>query len=232
MSLKCAIELGIPDTIYNYGQPMPLSNLIDSLKIHPSKTSFIHRLMRILIHSDFFATEKVADKYLEEVGYVLTDSSMLLLKDNPFSIRPFLLVTLDPILTNPWHKLSTWFQDDNPTPFETKHGIMFWKYAGHVPKLNELFNDAMANDARLVSELLLDEKCKGVFEGLESLVDVGGGTGTFAKAIAKSFPQLECTALDLPHVIAGLEESENLKYVGGDMFDVIPPSDVILLKVI
>ncbi|RYR46814.1 hypothetical protein S245_023567 [Arachis hypogaea] len=229
MSLKCAVELGIPDAIHNYGQPMPHSKLIASLQIHPSKTSFIYRLMRILIHSGFFATKNGADKDLE-VSYVLTDSSMLLLKGNPISIRPFLLLTLDPILTNSWHKLSTWFQSDNPTPFETEHGIMFWRYADHEPKLNELFNDAMASDARLVSNLLLNDKWKGVFEGLESLVDVGGGTGTVAKAIAKSFPGLECTVLDLPHVIAGLEGSENLKYVGGNMFEVIPPSNAILLK--
>ncbi|MED6196861.1 putative O-methyltransferase 3 [Stylosanthes scabra] len=231
MSLKCAVELGIPDVIYNYGQPMPLSKLIASLKIHPSKTSFIYRLMRILIHSGFFATNKnVDDKDLEE-SFILTDSSVLLLMNNPLSIRPFLLlVMLDPILTNPWHKLSTWFQDDNPTAFETEYGIMFWRYASNVPKLNELFNNAMASDARFVSKLLVDEKCKGVFEGLESLVDVGGGTGTLAKTIAKSFSQLECTVFDLPHVIAGLEESENLKYVGGDMFDVIPPCNAVLLK--
>ncbi|XP_057726105.1 trans-resveratrol di-O-methyltransferase-like [Arachis stenosperma] len=229
MSLKCAVELGIPDAIHNYGQPMPLSQLIASLPIHPSKSSYIQRLMRILIHSGFFTTKNVANDD-HKVGYVLTDSSMLLLKDNPLSVTPFLLGMLDPILTKPWHKLSTWFQSNNLTPFETEHGEMFWAYACHEPKLNEFFNDAMASDARLVSKLLLDDKCKGVFEGLESLVDVGGGTGTVAKDIAKAFPQLECTVLDLPHVVADLERTGNLKYVGGDMFEAIPPSNAILLK--
>ncbi|MED6129494.1 hypothetical protein PIB30_108530, partial [Stylosanthes scabra] len=230
MSLKCAVELGIPDAIHNYGQPMPLSKLIALLPIHPSKTSFIQRLMRILIHSGFFATKNVPNDDYDEVEYVLTDSSMLLVKDNPLSLRPYLLFNLDPILTKPWHKLSTWFQSNNPTPFEIEHGAMLWEYASHVPKLNEIFNDGMASDAQFVSKLLLDDKSKSVFEGLKSLVDVGGGTGTFAKAIAASFPRLECTVLDLPHVVAGLEGSENLKYIAGDMFEVIPSSDAILLK--
>ncbi|MED6137354.1 putative O-methyltransferase 3 [Stylosanthes scabra] len=208
---------------------MPLSKLIASLPIHPSKTSSIQRLMRILIHSGFFATKNVANDDCE-VEYVLTDSSMLLLKNNPLSMKPYLLAMLDPILTNPWHKLSTWFQSNNPTSFEIEHGMMFWDYACHVPKLNEFFNDAMASDARLVSKLLVDDKCKGVFEDLESLVDVGGGTGTLAKAIAKSFPHLDCIVFDLPHVVADLEGSENLKYIAGDMFEVIPPSNAILLK--
>ena len=230
MSLKCAVDLGIPDAIHNYGQPMPLSKLIASLPIHPSKSSFIHRLMKILIHSGFFSTQNVTHNELE-VGYVLTDASILLLKDNPLSVTPFLLAMLDPILTKPWHQLSTWFKNADPTPFETEHRMTLWEYAGRVPKLNLLFNDGMASDARLITSLVLDDKCKGVFKGLGSLVDVGGGTGTVAKAIAKSFPQLECIVFDLPHVVAGLEGSENLKYVGGDMFEAIPPSDAILLKV-
>ncbi|XP_015931888.1 trans-resveratrol di-O-methyltransferase-like [Arachis duranensis] len=128
MSLKCAVELGIPDAIHNYGQPMPLSQLIASLTVHPSKTSSIQRLMRILIHSGFFTTKNVANDD-PEVGYVLTDSSMLLLKENPLSVTPYVLAMLDPIFTKPWHKLSTWFQSNNPTPFEIEHGEMFWAYA-------------------------------------------------------------------------------------------------------
>ncbi|MED6192732.1 hypothetical protein PIB30_012902 [Stylosanthes scabra] len=118
-------------------------------------------------------------------------------------------------------------------PFETEHGIMFWDYASRVPKLNLLFNDVMARDAALVSSLLLgDEKWKGMFEGLQSLVDVGGGTGTMTRAIAKSFPEMSCVVFDLPHVVAGFQgnDDENLKYVGGNMFEAIPPCDAILLK--
>ena len=89
----------------------------------------------------------------------------------------------------------------------------------------------MASDARLATSVMI-QKCKNVFEGLNSLVDVGGGTGTAAKAIAKVFPKLECTCFDLPHVVNGLESDlVNLKYVGGDMFKAISPADAVVLKV-
>ncbi|KAK7321405.1 hypothetical protein VNO77_32024 [Canavalia gladiata] len=228
MSLKCAVDLGIPDVIHNYGQPMPLSDLISSLPIHPSKRHCIYRLMRILINSGFFSQHNLTENELE-VEYVLTDASILLLKNNPFSATPFLHAMLDPILTNPWNEFSNWFKNSDTTPFETAHGILFWDCAGREPKLNHLFNDGMASDARLVSSLVI-EKCKEVFAGVESLVDVGGGTGTMAKAIAKSFPHLECTVFDLPHVVAGWQGSEKLKYVEGDMFEAIPPADAIMLK--
>ncbi|XP_072055354.1 trans-resveratrol di-O-methyltransferase isoform X3 [Arachis hypogaea] len=234
LSLKCAVELGIPDAMHNYGKPMPLSQLIASLPIHPSKTSFIHRLMRILIHSGIFTTENVTNDNNEvESGYVLTDSSMFLLKNNPFSVTSLMLFSLSPVTIKPWHHLSDWFKNDDLTAFGTAHGMTFWEYTDSVPEYGQSFNDGMASDSRFVSSLLLDDKCKGVFEGLESLVDVGGGTGTVAKAIAESFPNLKCSVFDLPSVVAGLQGTDNLEYIAGDMFvDPIPPSHAILLKVI
>ncbi|XP_057450654.1 trans-resveratrol di-O-methyltransferase-like [Lotus japonicus] len=228
MSLKCAIDLCIPDIIHNYVQPMPLSKLIASLPIHPSKTKSIFRLMRILTNSGFFIQHNVTENELE-VRYELTDASRLLIKDHPFSMSSSLHCILDPILTEPWYQFSTWFKNEDPTPFYTKNGMSFWEYFSHNPKHRHRFNDAMASDTRLVSSAVM-EKCKGVFKGLETLVDVGGGTGTFAKAIAKSFPQLECIVFDLPHVVSGLQGSENIKYVGGNMFEAIPATDSILLK--
>ncbi|KAJ4729722.1 O-methyltransferase [Melia azedarach] len=201
MSLKCAIQLGIPDVINKHGKPMTLNELVTALPIHPTKIRCVYRLMRILIHSGFFAGQ--------EEGYVLTNASQLLLKDNPLSVTPFLMAMLDPILISPWQKLSTWFQNDDPTPFDTAHGMTFWDYAGHEPKLNHFFNDAMASDARLATSVVI-HKCKDVFQGLNTLVDVGGGTGTVAKSIAKAFPDMECIDFDLPHAV--------------------PPADAVLLK--
>ena len=127
--------------------------------------------MRILVHSGFFGVQKLDEDDGEE-GYILTDASRLLLKDNPLSVTPFLLAMLDPTLNQPWHHLSTWFQNDDRTPFKTANGMAFWEYAGHNTRLNNLFNDAMESDTRLVTSVVM-EKCKGVFERLESLVDDG-----------------------------------------------------------
>ncbi|CAK9316187.1 unnamed protein product [Citrullus colocynthis] len=223
MSLKCAIQLGIPDAINSHDpNPMPLSLLVSTLQLHPNKTQFIYRLMRLLTHSDFFV--------IHEEGYMLTNSSRLLLKDNPCAVSPFLLSMLEPAMVEPWQFLSIWFHTNDRTPFETAHGKPFWEYLGNKPKDGDAFNAGMGGDARLVMSVLL-EKHKDVFEGVGSVVDVGGGTGTMAKAIAKAFPQIECIALDLPQVVADLKtDLPNFKYVEGDMFKVIPPADALFLK--
>ncbi|XP_073313746.1 trans-resveratrol di-O-methyltransferase-like [Primulina huaijiensis] len=229
MSLKCAIELNIPDIIKNHGKPMTLSELICALPINKAKSHCIHRIMRVLVHSKFFIKVDTKNENKQNEGYWLTPSSKLLLKDSPWCVSPFLLLILDPILMKPCNSISEWLADDRVTAFETTHGLMFWEQAKTVTGMNELFNEAMAGDARFVS-CVMHKEFERLFEGVESLVDVGGGTGTMAKAIADAFPEMKCTVLDLPHVVSGLEGVSNLNYVGGDMFTEIPTADVVLLK--
>lgn len=229
MSLKCALQLGIPDIIHNHGQAMTLSDLVEALPINNIKAKrqdCIYRLMRILIHAGFFIQE--------EEGYLLTPISRLLLKDEPnLSMIPFVQVILDPIMMDPWHHLSQWIQNggdvDQPTPFATTHGKPIYEYTRDDAKFNCLLNEAMASDTGLIAGVLT-ERCKGVFEGLKSLVDVAGRTGTLAKAISNEFPELKCYVFDLPHVVEGLEGSNNLSYIGGDMFKSIPSADAVVLK--
>uniref|UniRef100_M1DBX9 O-methyltransferase 3 n=1 Tax=Solanum tuberosum TaxID=4113 RepID=M1DBX9_SOLTU len=56
----------------------------------------------------------------------------------------------------------------------------------------------MASDSRLVVSVVI-ENCKAVFEGLKSLVDVGGGIGIVAKVIADAFLEMNCIIFYLPH---------------------------------
>ncbi|XP_023548392.1 probable O-methyltransferase 3 [Cucurbita pepo subsp. pepo] len=231
MALKCAVQLRIPDAISHHGQPMTLPQLVSSLQVDPQKSQHIHRLMRILAYAGFFLIhEPSKEGDDQEVAYSLTNSSLLLLEHNPLTLSPFLLSMLDPVLVDPWQFISTWLRSDRDrTPFETAHGKQFWEHMGGKPKDGMVFNAAMASDARLVTSVLLG-KYKSVFEGVELLVDVGGGTGTVGQAIAEAFPQMQCVVFDLPQVVADLKGSHNLMFVEGDMFQQIPPAGAILLK--
>ena len=241
MSLKCVIELGIPDIIHSHGQPMTLSKLISSLpNIHPSKAQCLHRLMRILVHAGFFSSQKGnkaqphkqnQDQEEEEEQYSLSLSSSLLLKDSSLRMTEFFLTKSLPEIMNRMHHLSAWLQSDDATVYEMSDGMTLWDFLARDTRDTLIFNEAMASDSKLISKVVLDE-CREVFEGLKSFVDVGGGTGTMARAIADVFPEIKCTVFDLPRVVAGLQGTNNLEFVGGDMFsDPIPPADAILLKV-
>ncbi|KAK1412125.1 hypothetical protein QVD17_33121 [Tagetes erecta] len=229
MSLKCAMELQIPDIIDRHGSPMLLSELVEALGVKQERTQFVCRLMRVLVHSGFFVKQSVSTTRGADEGYLLAPASRLLLNEDPLSIRPFVLAMLHPIMMDPWQDMSKWFQNDDLTPFHTTHGTSLWGPFVQEPKLNKLFNDSLTNDSRLVMSVVL-EQCGSVFQGLDSIVDVGGNTGTVAKAIAKAYPNIRCICFDAPQVVNGLVGSNNLTYVGGDMFEAIPNAHAILIK--
>ncbi|OAY33981.1 hypothetical protein MANES_13G140500v8 [Manihot esculenta] len=225
MALKCAVQLGIPNAVNSHGKAMTLSELVAALPVHPTKTHHFYRLMRLLVHMGFFTLEKTAD----QEGYLLTPASRLLLKNNPLNTSSYVFFVLDQVLLETFNCMSNWFQKDEPNPFVTVFGEPLWEYASHEARVNNLFNGAMSNDSSLIGKAVV-VKCKEVFQGLNSLVDVAGGTGNMAKAISDAFPNLKCTVLDLPHVVADLEGNKNLNFLAGDMFKAVPPADAILLK--
>ncbi|GAY66225.1 hypothetical protein CUMW_247030 [Citrus unshiu] len=151
----------------------------------------LSELMRLLVHSGCFNKTKVNG---QEEAYGLTASSTLLIKENPTS-------------------LSSWFKGTELTLWGTVHGIKFWEFLNQNPGINQRFNEAMASDSEIMTSFVVKAECKQIFEGLGSLVDVGGGNGSFSRIISEAFPGIKCTVLDLPHVVANLPETDNLKYI-------------------
>ncbi|EMS45261.1 O-methyltransferase ZRP4 [Triticum urartu] len=140
---------------------------------------------------------------------------------------------VDPNLTAPFSGMSAWFMDDEQPRsfFEMHHGEDMWDMAAREAALSRTIGDGMTDDSRFVVEVLLREgRARDVFSGVRSMVDVGGGTGTIAKAIAAAFPHVECSVLDLPHVVAEAPAGGEVRFIEGDMFEHIPPADAVLLK--
>ncbi|KAF5943829.1 hypothetical protein HYC85_017906 [Camellia sinensis] len=86
----------------------------------------------------------------------------------------------------------------------------------------------MASDSRIMG--LVIRNCEAVFVGLNSLVDVGGGTGIIAQIISEAFPSIKFIVFDLPHVVENLPEGKNLNYVEGDTFQSFPSANAIFFK--
>ncbi|KAL7593111.1 hypothetical protein Lser_V15G32324 [Lactuca serriola] len=234
MVLGCALELGIPDIIHDHQKPITLQELVSKLNISVEKTLHLKRLMRLLIHSNFFSVAKFHDEEGEDEkeGYVLTVSSKMLLKNNSSpnipNLLPFASLMVDHVYVSTFQSLGRWFNRNELNAFETAHGTHIWEFADKNPRFNQLFNDAMASNSEMMK--LVVKENKEIFEGVDSLVDVGGGNGANAKILLEAFPHLKCTVFELPHVIADMVDTKNLKYVGGDMFHSIPSADAIILK--
>ncbi|CAL1352335.1 unnamed protein product [Linum trigynum] len=243
MTLQCAVEMEIADAIQGHGEPLSLEGLATALDISLAKAPFLSRLMRMLVHLGYFFF--VQEDGEGPHGYSLAPLSRLLLKDSPFNARSFVTCMSHPNMVDPWRHMTTWFRSDDggdkpppSSPFALAHsGKKLYDVCSADPAYGELLAKALAGDSWMFSRALVG-KCKDTFQGLGSLVDVGGSTGTTAKAIAEAFPGIHCTVFDLPHVVAAAEEEgrrskhpSNLDFVAGDMLaDNIPPADALLFK--
>ncbi|KAL4374308.1 hypothetical protein HN51_008105 [Arachis hypogaea] len=230
MCVKWAIDLSIPNIIHNrHSHSISLSDLVSALNAPPPKTQYVQRIMRLLTHDGIFAV--VVNEESKEEEYVLTPTSELLVKGTDHCVSAMAEYIINPTTVGFYNYLAKWTCDEKgQTTVETALGSSagYWDFIHENPKELKIFNDGMESDSNVVRFALRD--CKSVFEGLDSLVDVGGATGNTAKIICEAFPKLKCRVLDLPHVVAGLPETENLKFFGGSMFDFIPHADAILFK--
>ncbi|CAN6230762.1 unnamed protein product [Urochloa humidicola] len=230
MALRSAIKLGIPTAIHRCGGAASLSELHTHLPVPASKFPCLSRLiMKLLVLSEIFREGEAG-------AYCLTPVSRLLVEDDEDQTC---LSQFTALATSPFHfgasqRLPEWLKKEDDaaveTPFMMAHGAGFYGYTGRDLEFGKLFNEAMGADSRFVAEIVVRE-CGEVFAGLTSLVDVGGGDGTTAKAIAKAFPHVRCSVLELPQVLADtMPEDSTVVFIAGDMMESVPPADAVLLK--
>ncbi|KAE8008841.1 hypothetical protein FH972_005314 [Carpinus fangiana] len=176
--VKCAIELEIADVIESHGSPMTLSELSSALACASSP---LYRIMRFLMHRGIFKEELTAHSSL---AYAQTALSRRLMRYGEHSIAAFIMLNSSSMVA---------------------HGEDAWSFLKANPAQSQLVNEAMASDARVAMPAII-HGCPEVFDGLGSLVDVGGGNGTTLQMLVKAFPWLRGIHFDLPHVVSNAVE--------------------------
>ncbi|XP_066363834.1 O-methyltransferase ZRP4-like [Miscanthus floridulus] len=236
MALKAALDLRIPDAIHQHGGSATLPQIVTEVTLHPSKTPCLRRLMRVLTLTGVFGvvvqhSTTTDDDDGGELVYELTPSSRLLVGSAP-NVSPFLNMVLGTVFVSSFLDLGEWFQHELPDPslFKVTHGRHVWDLASHDASFAKLCDNGMVADSEFIMDVMVKE-CGDVFQGIcGSLVDVAGGLGGATQAIAKAFPHIECSVLDLPNVVAAAPTNTDVKYVAGDMFESVPSANVVFLK--
>ncbi|XP_020164350.1 flavonoid O-methyltransferase-like protein Os11g0303600 [Aegilops tauschii subsp. strangulata] len=239
MALHSAVKLGIPDALHRCGGAASLPDLLSTLALPCSKRPYLSRLMKMLAVEGIFTAVAAVDvpaagegegaAAAPSVRYGLNPVSRLLVSGG---VSPCVLMGTSPLFLEASLRLPQWFQRDSEgePAFAMAHGESPYAATGHDMEFNALVNEAMGSDSRYMAELVVRE-CGEVFTGVTSLVDVGGGNGTMATAIAKAFPHVRCSVLDLPHVVQGVVSThESVEFAAGDMMEYVPPADAVLLK--
>lgn len=85
-------------------------------------------------------------------------------------------------------------------PFNRAYGMTAFEYHGTDPRFNKVFNAGMSNHSTITMKKMLETYAG--FQGVNVLVDVGGGVGATLNMIVSKHPTIKGINFDLPHVIA------------------------------
>ncbi|KAI3470292.1 hypothetical protein Pfo_026955 [Paulownia fortunei] len=218
--VKCAIELGLPDALESHGRPMALSEL--STAVGCPEIS-LHRIMRFLTYHGIFK-KQIKGQDPGSVFYAQTSLSRLLGRDK---MGPFVLVQAGP----PGPQFGISAKDlragkgsgVEAAPTEDR----IWSL--EIDKAyDKLFQDFLACHAKVATSAVINY-CPETFQGIGSLVDVGGHEGTAIGMLVKAFPWIRGINFDLPDVVSGAPVLDGVEHAGGNMFESIPKADAVML---
>ncbi|XP_044405173.1 nicotinate N-methyltransferase 1 [Triticum aestivum] len=231
MALTAVIRLGVPAAVWAGGANAPLSAAELLPPGHPDP-SVLERLLRLLASRGVFS-EHAADGRPER-RYALTAVGRTLVPSGASgaSYADYVLQHHQDALVLAWPRLHEAVLDPaGPEPFARAHaGVPAYAYYGQDRDANEVMLRAMTGVSEPFMEALLDGY-EGGFEGVATLVDVGGSSGACLEMIMRRVPTIrEGVNFDLPDVVAAAPTIAGVKHVGGDMFKSIPSGDAIFMK--
>ena len=114
------------------------------------------------------------------------------------------------------------------------YGVHIFEYLRQDPEEAQIFNDTMTALSMIDGPAVAAAYS---FDGIHSVVDVGGGHGLLLATILARNPHLKGTLYEVPHVVEGCRNGpltpvmERCTLVSGDMFSSVPAgADAYIMK--
>lgn len=130
-TLRCAVELHIPDIIHAHAGPTTLSHLASQLPL-PSSPDHLRRLMCFLSHLNIFKHSTMINRsggdQSEEDAYELTPLSRLLVRGEENNMVSMVTVGFN-VLMVPWHHIIGRLEKSSDNAFKRVFGVEFYEYA-------------------------------------------------------------------------------------------------------
>ncbi len=219
-AIYVAAKLGIADMLI--AGPMTSTELASLANVNPNR---LHRVMRFLASRGVFS--QTADQ-----RFGLTRLSECLRTDVPTSIRAVAVMHGEEqyeAWRNLLHAVRT-----GESAFGHTFGCDFFQYLSNRPESAGTFNDAMTA-SRWRSATLAETYD---FNGVASLVDVGGGQGALIASVLAQHREIRGILFDLPDVVRGAHKNlqaagvaDRCAVVPGNFFESVPAGgDAYLLS--
>ncbi|KAJ9174253.1 hypothetical protein P3X46_017297 [Hevea brasiliensis] len=225
MVLKSAIELDLLEIMAKAGpgaflSPSDIASQLPTT--NPDAPVMLDRILRLLASYSIltYSLRNLPDGKVERLYGLAPVCKFLTKNEDGVSFAALCLMNQDKVLMESWYHLKDAVLEGG-IPFNKAYGMISFEYHGTDPRFNKVFNKGMSDHSTIIMKKIL-EIYKG-FEGLSSIVDVGGGTGAVLSMIVSKYPSIKGINFDLPHV---LEDAPSLP----DMFVRVPKGDAIFMK--
>ncbi|CAA7048916.1 unnamed protein product [Microthlaspi erraticum] len=196
---------------------------------NPAAPVMVDRILRLLAAYSILtcSVRKLPDGSVERLYGLGPVCKYLTRNEDGVSLAALCHLNRDRVFMESWYHLKDAVLEGG-IPFNKAFGMDAFEYQGADPRFNKVFNNGMSNHTTIVMTKIL-ETYKG-FEGLNSLVDVGGGIGVTLRMIVSKHPHIKGILYDLSHVIEEAVSYPGIEHVGGDMFVNVPKADAIFMK--
>ncbi|RVW91599.1 Caffeic acid 3-O-methyltransferase 1 [Vitis vinifera] len=236
--LKAALELGVLEIIERAGPGALLSpsKIASHLPIHnnPDAPFTLDRILRLLASHSILTCSLVThhDGKVHRLYGLAPVSKYFIPNQDGVSLAPFLHAIQDKVIVDTWNHLKDAVLEGG-LPFKRTYGMDAIDYVGKDARLCEVFRASFRDYNPIFMNKIL-ETYSG-FEGLKSLVDVGGSNGSILNMIVSKYPSIKGINFDLAPVI---EKSPSIldnlvagvEHVAGGMFTSVPNGDAIFMK--
>ncbi len=217
-AIYVAAKLGIADLLKD--EPKTSEELAQLTETHAPS---LYRVMRALASVGIFAEN-------ERRQFRITPLAATLQSDVPNSVRALAISTLGEERYQAWgdlmHSVRT-----GEIAFNHVFGMGLWEYQTQHPEQAKIFDKSMANIIAADNAAVL---ASYPFSTFDTVVDVGGGNGSFIISILRANPQMKGVLFDLPHVanqarkrIADAGLAGRCEVIGGDIFASVPEGRIV-----
>lgn len=221
-SLALAAELGIADLLR--GGPLSLGELATRTQSNPDA---LYRVLRALAAAEVF--EEHPDR-----SFSNSELSECLRTDVAGSLAPMARWLGDLSGWTAWGRLDHTVRTGEPA-FDAVFGVDCFTWLQDNPKSLHVFQQAMTGYSELTGHAVAEAYD---FSAIGTLLDVGGGHGSFLALLLDRHPTLSGILFDRPEVIehararlGGNERAGRLRLVAGDFSTGVPTgADAIVLK--
>jgi len=220
-AVSCLAQMGIPDLVET--GPKSAAELASQIG---ADSEALYRLMRATA-SVGVLSEGPDGKFSE------TPMSAVLRSNGKPSLRAFAIMGGREWHGRGWSRLEYCVRTGQQA-MEQIYGTPIFEYLKQHPEEAQIFNDAMTSISTADSPAVVDAYS---FDGIRSIVDVGGGHGLLLATILSRNPQMKGTLYDEPHVVEGAKNGplepvmERCTLASGDMFSSVPAgADAYIMK--